>query len=97
VRNELLHGFYLDDLFVEPLSGTVTGPNHSEHLPPNASELLLCLASDPDSLISRDDLLLEELNMTLDELTSLDREFGDEQPHFSGVSQHSAPNRQIFG
>ena len=35
----------LDDVLVNPGEGLVTGPDGSEHLPPKAMEVLLCLAS----------------------------------------------------
>ncbi len=58
MRSELLQGFYLDDLFVEPLKGQVTGKDFVQHLRPWAVEVLLCLASSPGELIA-DDALLE--------------------------------------
>jgi tetratricopeptide (TPR) repeat protein/DNA-binding winged helix-turn-helix (wHTH) protein len=54
---ELLKGFYLEDLLVEPAKGRVTGPEGSEHLSSRASEILLCLASQPGDVLSRDALL----------------------------------------
>jgi tetratricopeptide (TPR) repeat protein/DNA-binding winged helix-turn-helix (wHTH) protein len=57
VRAELLQGFYLGDVFIEPLNGQVTGPGISEHLTPKASEVLLQLAKTPGSLVSRGALL----------------------------------------
>lgn len=54
-----LHGFYLNDLFVEPLKGQVTGKDESRHLPPKAVEVLLCLARAPGELVKRDTLLGE--------------------------------------
>lgn len=53
----LLKGFYLEDLLIEPAKGRVTGPAGSEHLSSRASEILLCLASQPGDVLSRDDLL----------------------------------------
>ena len=54
---DLLHGFYLGDLFVEPLKGQVTDRTGSRHLPPKAAEILLCLAREPGELVTRDHLL----------------------------------------
>ncbi|MCP5091538.1 MAG: hypothetical protein GY949_11510, partial [Gammaproteobacteria bacterium] len=54
---ELLQGFYLGDLLVEPLQGQVSGRAGSAHLPPKAMEVLLCLASDPGELVTRDKLI----------------------------------------
>ena len=54
---DLLHGFYLGDLFVEPLKGQVTDRTGSRHLPPKAAEVLLCLAREPGELVTRDHLL----------------------------------------
>lgn len=53
----LLHGFYLGDLLVEPLKGRVSGRSGSEHLPPKAADVLLQLASQPGALVTRDALL----------------------------------------
>ena len=52
---DLLQGFYLGDLLVEPLKGEVTGQVGSRHLPPKAAEVLSpgnALATGP----ARDDI-----------------------------------------
>ncbi|MGB5576110.1 MAG: tetratricopeptide repeat protein [Woeseiaceae bacterium] len=54
---DLLQGFYLGDVLVEPLKGHVSGPAGAQHLPPKAVEVLLCLASDPGELVTRNKLL----------------------------------------
>jgi len=54
---ELLQGFYLGDLLVEPLKRQVTGRGFSERLTPMASEVLLQLAATPSSLVTRETLL----------------------------------------
>lgn len=56
---QLLQGFYLGEFFVEPLSGQVTGPQGSAHLPPTASEVLLCLARRPSVVVDKEELLAE--------------------------------------
>lgn len=55
----LLQGFYLGDTLVEPLTGKVTGREGSAHLSPKAVEVLLCLASSPGALVTRDELIHE--------------------------------------
>jgi len=57
VKAKLLQGFYLGDVFVEPLKGSVTGREFSEHLAPKAMEVLLQLAMTPSSLVMRETLL----------------------------------------
>ena len=57
MKSDLLQGFYLGDLLVEPLKGRVTGRAGSRHLPPKAVEVLLCLASTPGDLVTREALL----------------------------------------
>ena len=57
LNSELLQGFYLGDVLVEPLTGAVSGPAGAQHLPPKAVEVLLCLASDPGELVTRNKLL----------------------------------------
>jgi tetratricopeptide (TPR) repeat protein/DNA-binding winged helix-turn-helix (wHTH) protein len=57
VKAKLLQGFFLGDLFVEPLKGCVTGRDFSEILSPEAMEVLLRLADSPGSLVSREALL----------------------------------------
>ena len=54
---EYLHGFYLGDLLVEPLRGRVSGRNGSQHLPPKAAEVLVCLARHAGDVVSHEDLL----------------------------------------
>ncbi len=54
---DLLQGFYLGDLLVEPVKGEVTGRAGSRHLPPKAAEVLLCLARARGELVARESLL----------------------------------------
>ena len=54
---DLLQGFYLGDLVVEPLKGRVIGRVGSRHLPPKAVEVLLCLARTPGELVTRETLI----------------------------------------
>ena len=56
---EYLHGFYLGDLLVEPLRGRVSGRNGSQHLPPKAAEVLVCLVRNAGDVVEHDDLLEE--------------------------------------
>ena len=57
MNSDLLQGFYLRDLLVEPVLGQVTGRDGAEHLPSKAMEVLLVLASNPGTLVTRDALL----------------------------------------
>jgi TolB-like protein/tetratricopeptide (TPR) repeat protein/DNA-binding winged helix-turn-helix (wHTH) protein len=57
LNTELLQGFYLGDFFIEPLKGQVVGKGTTAHLPPKAAEVLLCLASSPGDVLSREDLI----------------------------------------
>ena len=57
MKSDLLHGFYLGDLLVEPLQGQITGRAGPVHLPPKAMEVLLRLASNAGTLVSRDALI----------------------------------------
>ncbi|MBE9538204.1 MAG: winged helix-turn-helix domain-containing protein, partial [Proteobacteria bacterium] len=57
MNRDLLQGFYLAGFHVDPAGGQVAGPAGSVHLPPKAMEVLLCLASDPGQLVSRQSLL----------------------------------------
>jgi len=54
---DLLQGFYLSDLLVEPTKGRVTGREGSERLASKAVEVLLCLAAQPGELVTREELL----------------------------------------
>ena len=57
MKAKLLQGFFLGDLFVEPLKRRVTGRGFSERLSPDAVEVLLRLADSPGSLVTRQALL----------------------------------------
>jgi len=59
VNSDLLHGFYLRDLLVDPVKGHVTGPYGSVRLPPKAMETLLVLASNSETLVTREELIDE--------------------------------------
>ena len=54
---DLLQGFYLGDLLIEPLKGQVTGQEGCRRLPPKAAEVLLCLARESGELVARESLL----------------------------------------
>ena len=54
---DLLQGFYLGDLLVEPLKGQVIDRAGSRHLPPKAAEVLLCLARSPGEMVARETLI----------------------------------------
>ena len=54
---DLLKGFYLGDLLVEPAKRRVTCRQGSERLSPKATEVLLCLARRPGELVTREELL----------------------------------------
>lgn len=45
LKAELLQGFYLGELFIEPLQGRVTGRGFAEHLTPKAAEVLYGVAT----------------------------------------------------
>ncbi len=57
MNSELLQGFYLGDLLVDPVKGRVTGQAGSVHLPSKGMEVLLVLASNAGSLVTREELL----------------------------------------
>jgi len=54
---DLLHGFYLAEVLVEPLKGRVTGGAGPRHLAPTAMDVLVCLAGHPGAVVSREMLL----------------------------------------
>jgi len=57
VREQLLQGFWLGPLRIDPRTGTVTGEGPPTHLPSRAVEVLLRLAHDPGELVTRAELL----------------------------------------
>jgi tetratricopeptide (TPR) repeat protein/TolB-like protein/DNA-binding winged helix-turn-helix (wHTH) protein len=57
VKSELFQGFYLGEVFVDPRDGQIRGAARSSHLPPKAMEVLLCLASSPHELVTRESLI----------------------------------------
>ncbi|MGH8168010.1 MAG: winged helix-turn-helix domain-containing protein, partial [Woeseiaceae bacterium] len=57
MREDLIQGFRLGDLLVEPLKGQVTSRRGSRHMSPKAVEVLLCLARDAGAVLGRDTLL----------------------------------------
>ena len=59
MNSDLLQGFYLRDLLVEPVKGQVIGRDGAEHLHPKAMEVLLVLASNPGTLVTRDAIIEE--------------------------------------
>lgn len=58
-KSELLQGFYLRDVLIEPLRGQVSGGSRSAHLTPKAAEVLVNLAAEPGEIVSREQLIEE--------------------------------------
>jgi tetratricopeptide (TPR) repeat protein/TolB-like protein/DNA-binding winged helix-turn-helix (wHTH) protein len=77
VDSDLLHGFYLNNLLVEPLRGQVQGPDGPVHLPPKAMEALLCLASKPTRLVTREALIEKVWGAGQGSTEALGRAIGD--------------------
>ena len=57
MENELLDGFRLGEVRVEPLTGTIRRNGDTLHLPSRSVEVLLLLAKHPRRLVSRAELL----------------------------------------
>ncbi len=57
MSSNLLNGFYLNDVHIEPVHGQVLRGSESFHLPPTASEVLLCLAEHAGQVVSREQLI----------------------------------------
>lgn len=57
MNNELLDGFYLKKFLVEPLLGRVSGAGEPVHLSSKSVEVLLCLAKNPRSLVTKEEIL----------------------------------------
>lgn len=57
MQNELLDGFRLQELRIEPLTGFVRRNDQEYHLPSKSIEVLMCLARNPRKLVSRGELL----------------------------------------
>jgi TolB-like protein/Flp pilus assembly protein TadD/DNA-binding winged helix-turn-helix (wHTH) protein len=60
VRAQLLRGFYLGDVLVEPLKGLITSDGSPRELPPEAVDVLLHLASLPGEVVRRH-ILIDEV------------------------------------
>ena len=57
MSSDLLRGFRLQELLVEPLKGQVSGAAGSAHLQPKAMQLLVYLVSRHTELVTRDELI----------------------------------------
>lgn len=57
MQNELLDGFFLNGVRIEPLTGSVFATAGVRHLPSKSMEVLLCLAKNPRHLVSREEIL----------------------------------------
>lgn len=55
--SELLHGFYLNGVWIAPLEGAVNRQGACTHLAPRAMELLLHLAAEPGRAFTRETLV----------------------------------------
>lgn len=55
--NELLDGFFLGGVRVEPLTGSVVRDGKTSHLPSKSMEVLLWLAKNPRHIVTREELL----------------------------------------
>ena len=56
---ELQQGFRLGEFVIRPMQGTATGPGGVHRVPPLAMEVLLRLAREPGTVVTRQDLLSE--------------------------------------
>jgi len=54
---DLLQGFYIGELHVDPRDGQVVGGFGVRHLAPRAMEVLLCLASSPGRVLTHEELI----------------------------------------
>ncbi len=81
--NELLDGFHLRDIRIEPLTGTVRKPDGEAHLPSRSVEVLLCLAKNPRRLIPREEIL--------------EKVWGDSQGSSEALSHAIGDIRQALG
>ncbi|MGI9263388.1 MAG: winged helix-turn-helix domain-containing protein, partial [Gammaproteobacteria bacterium] len=57
MKTELIQGFYLGDVLVEPLKGLVTDRGEPRHVRPKAVEVLLHLAARPGDVVTHEELL----------------------------------------
>lgn len=57
MTRELQQGFNLGEYRVDPPSGTLSGPSDTHHVTPAAMDVLVCLATKPGHLITREELL----------------------------------------
>lgn len=57
MKTELIQGFYLGDVLVEPLKGLVTDQGEPRHVRPKAVEVLLHLAARPGDVVTHEELL----------------------------------------
>ena len=57
LENQLLQGFYLGDLLVEPLKGQVSGSHYSARVAPTAMEVLLVLAGRSGDVVPREEIM----------------------------------------
>jgi TolB-like protein/DNA-binding winged helix-turn-helix (wHTH) protein len=57
MTSQLLQGFRLGDLVIDPLRGEVIDRQASRHMPPKAAAVLLCLAERPGEVIDRRQLI----------------------------------------
>lgn len=87
MNSDLLAGFYLGDLLVDPVKGRVTTKDGSVHLPPKAMETLLVLASSPGTLVTRDALLEEVWGKDHGSQDALSRTIGEIR---HALNDHSA-------
>jgi len=57
-RTEVLrNGFRMGEWIVRPIEGLIDGRDGSRHLQPKSMDVLLCLASAPNHIVERDDLI----------------------------------------
>jgi len=97
LKAELLQGFYLGDVLIEPLKRQVTGRGFAGHLTPNAAEVLLQLACKPGSLVTREWLLeavwgeghgtTEELSQAVGEIRSALHDSVDDPQYIQTLPQ----------
>ena len=57
MNKRLLNGFYIGDFHIEPLTGSVKVGDKVVHLPSKSIEVLMCLASNPLTVVTHQELI----------------------------------------
>jgi len=89
----LRKGFRMGEWMVRPVEGMIDGRQGPRHLQPKSMDVLLCLATSPNHIVERDQLIEQVWRLTVDESDPA----AAATTEVDACGQHRCRPQQLFG